>query len=231
MRLRHIAGAAEFVAAHPQVIQEQQALSLPGQWPEVFANSHPLHLEIGMGRGRFLLSAAQAEPQINFIGLELCEEVIMQALQRYQQLPENIRILWLNAQLLDQVFAPGEIAKIYLNFPDPWPKNRHAKRRLTWDDYLQKYRRVLAAAGTLRFKTDNPQLFDWSRARFAANGWEPLTLSHDLPLEESGIISEYEARYRRLGQPICCGEWRRPELQDGGGQEHTALNIIEEDSR
>ena len=209
MRLRHIEGAAEFVASNEQVILEQDALAMSGHWQQLFANESLLHLEIGMGRGRFLMASAAAYPQINFIGLELCEEVIMQALQRYQELPPNIRILWLNAKMLDQVFAKGEVERIYLNFPDPWPKNRHAKRRLTWDDYLHKYQHILDDEGTLRFKTDNPQLFDWSVARFADNGWEPVGLSHDLPLEESGIISEYETRYRRYGQPICCGEWKK----------------------
>lgn len=209
MRLRHIEGAAEFVANNERVIEEQEALALPGHWQELFANERPLHLEIGMGRGRFIMASAAAYPQFNFVGLELCEEVIMQALQRYGELPENVRILWGNAKLLSQIFAPGEVARLYLNFPDPWPKNRHAKRRLTWDDYLQQYQHILDDEGTLRFKTDNPQLFDWSVARFAANGWEALALSHDLPLEDAGIISEYETRYRRYGQPICCGEWKK----------------------
>ena len=114
MRLRHIEGAAEFVASNEQVILEQDALAMSGHWQQLSANESPLHLEIGMGRGRFLMASAAAYPQINFIGLELCEEVIMQALQRYQELPPNIRILWLNAKMLDQVFAKGEVERLIL---------------------------------------------------------------------------------------------------------------------
>lgn len=213
MRLRHIEGAAEAVAANQRVIGEQEAPDWRGKWQQLFAaEKRPIHLEIGMGRGRFIIASAAACPDISFIGLELREEVIMQALERYGELPDNLRILWLNAAMLEEVFAPGEVERIYLNFPDPWPKNRHYKRRLTWNDYLLKYQHILTAGGSLRFKTDNRQLFDWSVERFSENGWLQQLLSYDLPLEDAGVISEYEARYRRRGLPIYCGQWQRPQL-------------------
>lgn len=210
MRLRHIPGAADAVADCKAAFDQQGAPGLKGRWREHFANTRPIHLEIGMGRGHFLLASALAHPELNFIGLELREEMIMQALERIDTLPPNIRFLWLNAQMIGEVFAEGEIAAIYLNFPDPWPKARHAKRRLTAASYLQQYGRILKDDGIVRFKTDNPELFAWSVESFKAEGWQVLNLSPDLPLAESGIISEYETRYRRLGQPIFFGEWRKP---------------------
>lgn len=210
MRLRHIPGAAETVTASKAVFDQQRAPGLKGCWREIFANDRPIHVEIGMGRGRFLLASAAAFPAHNFIGLEIREEMIMQALERAETLPSNIRFLWLNAGLLEEIFAEQEIARIYLNFPDPWPKSRHAKRRLTSAPYLKKYKAVLEKDGTVRFKTDKPELFAWSEESFAAGGWELLTFSYDLPLAEAGIVSEYETRYRRLGQPIFFAEWRKP---------------------
>ncbi len=209
MRLRHIPGAAELVAASASVLDEKEAVAYQGKWQELFGNSNPLHLEIGMGRGKFIFAAAIAQPEINFLGLEIREEMIMQALQREQFFPPNLRLLWLNANLLTEVFAEAELAGIYLNFPDPWHKNRHAARRLTHQTYLQLYRSILDQAGTLRFKTDNLNLYNWSLPKFQEEGWQLLDSSLDLPLDLAGIISEYETRYRRRGQPIYFGEWRK----------------------
>lgn len=210
MRLRHIAGAKQMVEASPFVYSDKTAVDFSGKWQQVFAKEQPLQLEIGMGRGKFILASALAAPNTNFLGLEIREEMIMQALQKTETVPDNLRFLWLNAQLLSEVFAKGEIDKIYLNFPDPWHKNRHAGRRLTAQTYLEQYRVILKNGGTLRFKTDNLNLYNWSLPKFAAAGWQLLESSLDLPLERSGIISEYEARYRRHNQPIYFGEWQKP---------------------
>lgn len=209
MRLRHIAGSAELVAASPVVFDEKQAPGYQGRWAELFGNQGSLHLEIGMGRGRFILTSACTQPEVNFLGLEIREEMIMQCLQRLEEFPPNIRLLWLNARILAEVFAPGEIERIYLNFPDPWPKNRHAARRLTHPAYLELYRQILSDKGSLRFKTDNADLYDWSVERLAQEGWQLADSSRDLPLAEAGIISEYEMRYREYKQPIYFGEWRK----------------------
>ena len=209
MRLRHIPGAAEAVAASPFVLDEKEGQEHRGHWRELFGNDAPLHLEIGMGRGMFILAQAAANPDIDFIGLELREEMIMEALERVEAIPVNLRFLWVNAGVLPELFAPGEVDRIYLNFPDPWPKSRHAKRRLTAGSFLQQYADILSADGILRFKTDNADLFHWSRNSFSENGWEELSCTFDQPREEAGIISEYETRYRRKGIPICCGQWRK----------------------
>ena len=219
MRLRHIPGAAEAVAAHPLVFDEQSAPCYRGRWQEAFAaetavgepaRRPSLHLEIGMGRGRFLLAAAAADPRVNFLGLEKREEVILQALERIKnkQPPANLRILWLDASRLPEIFGPGEVEHIYLHFPDPWPKARHAKRRLTAEGFLAIYRAIMAPGGMLTLKTDNAQLFAWSQETFAADRWQALRIVENVPQEEAGIASEYEGRYRRQGKPIYLAEWR-----------------------
>ena len=203
MRLRNIPGAKETVAASPRVLDEAAALALAGRWRELFPPDQPLHLEIGMGRGRFISESAAAFPDINFLGLEIREEMIMQALEKLAGSPDNLRFLWLNAARLDELFAPGEIDQIYLNFPDPWPKTRHARRRLTAPAFLSRYQLILRPGGELRFKTDNPELFHWSELNLRAGGWQIRELERDLPEERSGVITEYERRFRRQGQPIC----------------------------
>ena len=181
-----------------------------GRWRQLWGHEGQLHLEIGCGKGDFIVKSAEKYPDIMFVAIERYQNVLLLAAEKAMAAGvKNLLFIDADAALLEEIFAPDEIDRIYLNFSDPWPRNKHAKRRLTWDDYLHKYQHILKDEGTLRFKTDNPQLFDWSVARFADNGWEPVALSHDLPLEESGIISEYETRYRRYGQPICCGEWKK----------------------
>jgi len=202
MRLRKIPGAREVVAASPLVIAEADALARAGAWRQAFPKDGPLHLEIGMGRGRFLIASAACFPDINFLGLEMREEMIMQALDRLAGRPGNLLFLWLNAARLDQVFAAGEIDLIYMNFPDPWPKTRHAKRRLTAPALLRQYRQILCSGGELRFKTDNAALFHWSELNFRAEGWEIQDLDQNLPAERAVVMTEYENRYRRKGQPI-----------------------------
>ena len=122
---------------------------------------------------------------------------------------QNVDFMQENAELLAEMFAQGELSRIYIHFPDPWPKSRHAKRRLTAGSFLQQYAAILSADGILRFKTDNADLFHWSQNSFSENGWEELSCTFDQPREEAGIISEYETRYRRKGIPICCGQWRK----------------------
>ncbi len=202
MRLRNIPAAKEFVAQSPLALDEAAALAKAGAWRFAFPNQGPLHLEIGAGRGRFLAESALASPDLNFLGLELREEMIMQALAKLASAPANLLFLWMNAARLGEVFAPGEVDLIYLNFPDPWPKARHAKRRLTAPDFLAMYGRILKPGGALRFKTDNPALFQWTELNFSAAGWQILERETDLPLARSGIVTEYESRYRRQGQPI-----------------------------
>lgn len=204
MRLRHDPAAAPFVAAHERVFCEDEAPAWRGKWRSLFGReqSAPLHLEIGIGRGRFILNSCKASPDVCFLGLELRAEMVMQAIERVKELPENLYLLQLNAQLLPELFAPDEIDVIYINFPDPWPKTKHAKRRLTSPGFLYTYKQVLREDGEIRFKTDNEGLFEWSLLTFEQQGFRLCDVDHDLSEEDSGVITEYEKRFRVKGQPI-----------------------------
>lgn len=204
MRLRHIPEAATEIVKNPLVITEQAASAYKGKWKSVFSRENPLHLEIGMGRGRFIFASAEANSDINFLALEIRPEMVFQAIERSDSanIRDNLRLLWCDAARLSDIFDQGELNRIYLNFPDPWPKKRHSKRRLTAGAFLHQYQQIMAVDGQLMFKTDNRQLFDWSLTSFEQEKWQIDRISYDLPLAESGIITEYEGRYRRGGQPI-----------------------------
>lgn len=210
MRLRHIAGSRDKLLELPELVLRGESAPA-GRWRDYFAGrgagAKELCLEIGCGRGRFINELAVNAPDKAFIGLELHEEVICQALEKYFARPEpvnNLAFLWLNANELQGCFAPGEVDKIYLNFSDPWPKKKHAKRRLTYDKYLAVYAGLLREGGELCMKTDNRQLFEFSLDRLLACGWRLLEIDWDYP--ECGAPddrpTEYEMRFRRLGQPI-----------------------------
>ena len=204
MRLRHIPQAATEIVKNPLVITEQAAAAYKGKWQSAFHKENPLHLEIGMGRGRFIFASAAADPNVNFLALEIRPEMVFQAIERADAANniDNLRLLWCDAARLTDIFAQGELSCIYLNFPDPWPKKRHSKRRLTAGSFLRDYQQIMAVDGKLLFKTDNRQLFDWSLTSFEQEKWQIDRISYDLPLVESAIITEYEGRYRRHGQPI-----------------------------
>ncbi len=182
MRLRHIPGAEEAIYDCPAVIRNEPPLR--GRWNEIFQNNFPLYAEIGMGKGSFLFGSAARNPGINFIGLERSASALVRAAARYDSSefgrPENLRILCADAREMEEIFAPGELSKIYLNFPDPWPKARHADRRLTSAGFLERYERVLKSEGTLEFKTDNRAFFDFSLAQFKKRGWEIIGRDYDL---------------------------------------------------
>ena len=150
MRLRKIPGAREFVTNHESVLSAEQAFAHAGKWRELLSRPEgDLCLEVGMGRGRFITESVKTYPDRAFVGLELREEMIMQTIEKLESTPDNLRFLHANANLLTEMFAPGEVSVLYLNFPDPWPKSRHAKRRLTAIDFLQKYRQIFIYQGYL----------------------------------------------------------------------------------
>ena len=151
MRLRHIRGAEETIAESPFVIQEPELHK--GSWNQVFGNDNPIQIEVGMGKGRFIMELAQKNPAINYIGIERYSSVLLRGLQKRAQLElSNIYFMCIDAKNMADYFAPGEVDKIYLNFSDPWPKDRHAKRRLTSPDFMAVYNQILAADGTVEFK-------------------------------------------------------------------------------
>lgn len=214
MRLRHIAGSKERLQQAEQVLTP--ATAPRGRWREFFAargGGETLCLEIGCGRGRFCNDLAAACPHLSVIGLELVDEVMLRAYQQYMAVPKpNLALLWQNAGQLTQSFAPQELDRIYLNFSDPWPKKKHAKRRLTHDRLLAVYAGLLRPQGELWLKTDNRALFDFSADRLLANGWRLQDICYDYPAEAAAEDkqTEYEQRFRALGQPICRLVARRP---------------------
>lgn len=222
MRLRNIPRAVSVLNECKEVVKNESGYR--GRWHEVFGNSHPIHIEIGMGKGQFLLTLARQNPQINYIGIERYSSVLLRAVEKFQTLnPKpssagaalpnatalpNVRFICMDASDIAGVFAPGEVDRIYLNFSDPWPKARHAGRRLTSREFLARYDRVLAEDGTIEFKTDNRLLFDFSvsevnvSSAFHMRGCT-YDLHHDDTMNHGNIMTEYEEKFSSLGNPIC----------------------------
>ena len=205
MRLRNIPGADEAIADSPHCIQEPMAEK--GRWHLIFGNENPIHIEIGMGKGQFIMKLAKEHPDINYIGIERYSSVLLRALQKMEIEPlPNIRFLCMDASIITEVFDKEEGAKIYLNFSDPWPKERHAKRRLTSRQFFERYDKILAGNGVVEFKTDNDDLFAFSMEEVAEAGWtldaHTFDLHHDPVLNEGNVMTEYEEKFSSLGHPI-----------------------------
>ena len=205
MRLRNIPGADEAIADSPHCIQEPMAEK--GRWHLIFGNENPIHIEIGMGKGQFIMKLAKEHPNINYIGIERYSSVLLRALQKMEIEPlPNIRFLCMDASIITEVFDKEEVAKIYLNFSDPWPKERHAKRRLTSRQFFERYDKILARNGVVEFKTDNDDLFAFSMEEVAEAGWtldaHTFDLHHDPVLNEGNVMTEYEEKFSSLGHPI-----------------------------
>lgn len=206
MRLRNIAGSRDRIAESPYVVHRPSDWA--GRWRELFGNEHPLEVEIGMGKGKFLHTMARLYPQVNYVGVEKYSSVLLRALQKMEQeeLP-NLLFLRMEAERIGEVFAPGEVDGIYLNFSDPWPKDRHAGRRLPSREFLARYDRILKPEGRLEFKTDNRALFDFALAELAPAGWRAELVTYDLhsdpALMEGNVMTEYEEKFSSMGNPIC----------------------------
>lgn len=206
MRLRNVPGSREEIAENPYCVDEPKEYK--GRWKELFEKDQPLYLEIGMGKGRFITELAMRYPERNFIGIEKYSSVLVRALEKREEHPELTNLLYIrmDAEELPEVFAPGEVDGIYLNFSDPWPKDRHAKRRLTSRQFLARYAQVLKADGVVEFKTDNRPLFDFSLEEIPEAGWKLLgcsfDLHHDAAMNEGNIMTEYEEKFSAKGNPI-----------------------------
>lgn len=173
MRLKNVPGAREAIADSIYCIHDpEEQKNLKGQWRSLFGNDHPFHIEIGMGKGQFIYGMAVAHPEINYIGIEKYSSVLIRAIQKMEEAPlPNLRFIRMDAEEICEVFGTGEVDRIYLNFSDPWPKDRHAKRRLPSRQFLARYDEILKKEGQLEFKTDNQGLFD-----FALEELEPRRL-------------------------------------------------------
>lgn len=204
MRLRHIPGSEKEIAGSPYVIQNP--IDKKGRWKEVFGNENPLEIEVGMGKGRFIMELAALNPEINYLGIERYPSVLLRGLQKRALMElNNIYFLCLDARDLADVFAPGEVQKIYLNFSDPWPKDRHAKRRLTSEGFMMVYDRILKPDGAVEFKTDNRELFEYSLETIPGTLWQVKEFTYDLHHSEMGkgnVMTEYEEKFSSRGNPI-----------------------------
>ena len=208
MRLRNIPGADDVIERHPIVVKQEKEYK--GKWKEVFGNTKPIHIEIGMGKGQFLLTLAKRNPHINYVGIERYSSVLLRATEKFDTEEfcelQNVRFICMDAMELPEVFESGEIEKIYLNFSDPWPKARHARRRLTSIQFLTQYEKVLIEGGNVEFKTDNRLLFEFSLEQVEEAGWTLLghtfDLHHDAKMNEGNVMTEYEEKFSGMGNPI-----------------------------
>ena len=204
MRLRHNPKAD--IAVENSEYVEQDPKSRKGEWKTVFGNDAPIHIEIGMGKGQFLMQLAKQNPGINYIGIERVPTVLYKALKKQEELGlKNLVLMAFNADEIDSVFEKDEIDRIYLNFSDPWPKDRHALRRLTSPRFLKLYDTFLKHSGVIEFKTDNRSLFDYSLEAAAESGWKTRDVTYDLhnsEYAEGNIMTEYEVKFSSEGVPI-----------------------------
>jgi tRNA (guanine-N7-)-methyltransferase len=212
MRLRNKPWAKDKIDSHPQYVIQNPEMHKEN-WGQVFEKRQPLHIEIGSGKGRFITEMAKANPDINYIGIEVYQSVIVAALDRLieAELP-NVKLLNVNANDLEKFFAKNDVDRIYLNFSDPWPKKRHDKRRLTYKSYLKLYENILKDSGEIHFKTDNQGLFEYSLMSFSQYGLLLKFISLDLHKSdfEGNIMTEYEQRFSEMGHRIYRCEVQYP---------------------
>lgn len=205
MRLRNVTGSREIIAGSRFVIHEP--FELKGNWNAFFGNTNPIYAEIGMGKGRFIMALAKSNPDINYIGIEKYSTVLLRAIQKMEEdeLP-NLKFIRMEAEDICEVFDKGELAGIYLNFSDPWPKDRHAKRRLVSRQFLARYGIILRNDARIEFKTDNEVLFDFALYELEAAGWalfaETRDLHHDEKMLLGNVMTEYEEKFASVGNPI-----------------------------
>ena len=204
MRLRNVPGSREDIANSESVIQDAEKYR--GEISSLFPSKQPLFIEIGMGKGQFITTLAKNNPDINYIGIEKYSSVLVRAIEKQTE-PElpNLKFIRMDAENINDVFAENEVDGIYLNFSDPWPKDRHAKRRLTSRQFFARYEKLLKPEGKIQFKTDNSALFDFSLEEVEATNFKANEVSYDLhnsEWNEGNVMTEYEERFSAKGNPI-----------------------------
>ena len=205
MRLRNVPGARETIIENQFSIQQPEQMK--GKWAEVFQNDHPIHIEVGMGKGQFIIEMARRNPEVNYIGIEKYSSVLVRAVEKLEDIEQDtLRLIRMDAENIEEVFDKDEVDRIYLNFSDPWPKDRHAKRRLTSTRFLERYDNILTPEGRVMFKTDNKDLFDFSLEQVEEAGWILENHTYDLhhsEYNEGNVMTEYEEKFSSMGNPIC----------------------------
>ncbi|EIQ82528.1 UNVERIFIED_CONTAM: tRNA (guanosine(46)-N7)-methyltransferase TrmB [Streptococcus canis] len=204
MRVRKRKGAEEHLANNPHyvILNPEDA---KGHWHDVFGNDHPIHIEVGSGKGGFITGMALKNPDINYIGIDIQLSVLSHALDKVlaSEAP-NVKLLRVDGSSLTNYFEDGEVDMVYLNFSDPWPKTKHEKRRLTYKDFLDTYKRILPEHGEIHFKTDNRGLFEYSLASFSQYGMTLKQVWLDLHASDftGNVMTEYEEKFSSKGQVI-----------------------------
>ena len=204
MRQRHKPWADDFLKENHQLVIPNPS-EHKQHWQAAFKNNNPVHIEIGTGKGQFIAGMGKQLPNINFIGIELAKSIIVSAAQKVNDLElANVLLLNENASDLRDFFATNEADVIYLNFSDPWPKNRHEKRRLTYHTFLEQYQEILGNDGEIILKTDNRGLFEYSLVSFSKFGMilEEVTIDLDDLQDPLNVMTEYEEKFSSKGQPI-----------------------------
>ncbi len=205
MRLKNVPGSKEYIAASKFVIHDETERK--GKVREYFSNDKPIRIEIGMGKGQFIYELARLNPDINYVGIEKYSSVLIRAIQKMEEEPlDNLIFIRMDAEEITDVFEKGEVDRIYLNFSDPWPKDRHAKRRLESRQFLARYKEILKSKGLIEFKTDNNDLFEFALEEINEEDWALLACTRDLhadaKLNDGNIMTEYEAKFSAAGNPI-----------------------------
>lgn len=219
MRLRRKPWIDEAIKEYASFLHLENVETYKGKWRTLFANPEaPLWVELGTGKGNFISQMAFLHPEVNFIGIEIQIGVIYYAGKKCAaaKLP-NVQLLRVDVARLEDIFAPGEVDRFFINFCDPWPKKRHAKRRLTYRNFLDRYARLLREHGQVHFKSDNAGLFDFTLEEFTLRHWPLTEVTYDL--HHSGIVNEamteYEAKFSAKGQPIFhCVATRPQEVRE-----------------
>ena len=208
MRLRNVKGSREAIA--DSEFTRNDFKNYKGKWHEVFGNDNPIHIEIGMGKGKFITTLATLNPNINYIGIEKYSSVLIRAIEKRKELEiDNLLFIRMDAVDILDAFAKDEVDKIYLNFSDPWPKDRHAKRRLTSRQFFDRYDAFLVQDGVVEFKTDNRDLFDFSLEEIKKTKFEVIDYTFDLhgnpkaAIYQGNVMTEYEEKFTQKGNPIC----------------------------
>ena len=201
MRLRNVTGAKDVIEKSDIVIKDYKEFK--GNYNKLFGNKKPIHIEIGMGKGNFIIGMAQKYPDINFIGIEKYDSVLVRALEKITDDIPNLKLIRMDATYIEDAFDK-EVDTIYLNFSDPWPKNRHEHRRLTSEAFLKRYDKLFKKGKKIIMKTDNRKLFEYSIISFTNYGYKIDSISLDMYSDDikDNVQTEYESKFHAKGMPI-----------------------------
>ena len=205
MRRRKKKGSDIKLLSHTNYVIRENVESYKGKWHDKFGNNNPIHAEFGTGRGKFITTLAKENPNINYIAMEIKEEVLLKAVEKAaEQNLTNILFIWGDVNQIEEYFEKGELERVYINFCDPWPKKRWAKRRLTHTGFLNKYYNILNEKGEVHFKSDNERLFEFTLNEFCNNPWKLKNICLDLGNNEDvyNVTTEYEDKFMSQGMKI-----------------------------